>query len=583
MFADGEPLNSTTVYFSLNRLLIEDGSTPVSHGTQASFIIQQLLNKSLSTTLCGCFQRYDSNYVREVLSENFVQVTGTYTFTIHVQNPNFALEYMLGDPGSDIIAPNYVMEKDLAMWNRSGYDLPYPNLAGNETTRIYQYFVDLVSTCDNGTTSKGCGATYLDQSSQGSLAGTGPYTIESFDSSSNGIVLQANSNYWGGPYQFSRGSKVIPRIPVVKIEYVPDQSTRMLDLANAAKAGQAMIIDVEPDHLYDVANRTAWLGNHVLSSIIPGVTLYGPYNSFYTFFAPFAMNVTDARTGDFYKFQPFADLRFRLAFADSVNMTEINMLVNNQLGMVAPNVVPPGLPPEGAYNSSIAPLYRYNLTAVQNLLLDAMLNPLAKFTFVNGTVAPLGVFNNTFGCTSLSSGNRCDNPIPQTVTLTYYTGDTVDQAIFSQIASVINNVSATYNMGLTVSIVPIPFGLMSTQGFSDELYMYMIGGWGDDYPYVLDFLGPIFAPGQIYPLSDGWNFSSFGVLYQEALNASSRGDNAGVIRASDAINELANREVMYLWTFNPLTFMVMTSSIRGFYFNPSLAQEPSGFYFATMY
>jgi ABC-type transport system substrate-binding protein len=35
-FADGEPLNSTAVYFSYNRLLIMDGSAPVGHGTQAS-------------------------------------------------------------------------------------------------------------------------------------------------------------------------------------------------------------------------------------------------------------------------------------------------------------------------------------------------------------------------------------------------------------------------------------------------------------------------------------------------------------------------------------------------------------------
>src|SRR5579875_4108878 len=35
-FADGEPLNSSAVYFSLNKLLIDDSSAPTSHGTQAS-------------------------------------------------------------------------------------------------------------------------------------------------------------------------------------------------------------------------------------------------------------------------------------------------------------------------------------------------------------------------------------------------------------------------------------------------------------------------------------------------------------------------------------------------------------------
>ncbi len=583
-FADGEPLNSTAVYFSLNRLLIEDGSTPVSHGTQASFILQQLLNQSLSTALC-CSQTYDSDYVKQVLGENFIEITGLLTFTFHIQNPSFALQFMLGDIGSDIVAPNYVMKNDLAKWSQSsnGYHLPYASLSENETTRIYEYFVDEVSTCNNGSTPGGCGTTSLDSPSTKSLAGTGPYLIQSFDSSANDIVLQANPDYWGGPQQFSGGIKAIPRIATIKINYVPDQPTRILDLTNAAHSGQAMTVDVEPDHIYDVANRTAWLADHNLTPIIPGVSLYGPYNSFYTYFAPFAMNVTNMLTGEFYEFQPFADLRFRLAFADSVNMTAINLSVNNQLGKVALNVVPPGLPPQGAYNTSIGPLYGYNLTTVEKLLLDAMLHPLTKLNFVNGTLAPADLFNNTFGCTTLGTDNRCINPVPRTITLTFYTGDTVDQAIFLQIAGVINNLSSTYNMGLTVSVTPIPFGQMSTEAFSDELYLYMIGGWGDDFPYVMDFLGPMFDPGQVYPVSDGWNFTAFGQLYREALNASAAGDNAGVIRASNAINELANREVMYLWTFNPLTFMVITSNVQGFYFNPSLIQEPSGFYFATMY
>ncbi|MDA4130842.1 MAG: ABC transporter substrate-binding protein, partial [Thaumarchaeota archaeon] len=48
-FTDGESFNSTAAYFSLNRLLVEDGSSPTGHGVEASWIIQQLANASLST------------------------------------------------------------------------------------------------------------------------------------------------------------------------------------------------------------------------------------------------------------------------------------------------------------------------------------------------------------------------------------------------------------------------------------------------------------------------------------------------------------------------------------------------------
>ena len=104
-----------------------------------------------------------------------------------------------------------------------------------------------------------------------------------------------------------------------------------------------------------------------------------------TFFVPFSTNVSDPATGSYFKFQPFADLRLRLAFADSIDLNALNQQANNNLGQVAINVVPPGLPPEGVYNSSLLPRYSYNLNNSKNLLLQAMLNPITSFTFANGT------------------------------------------------------------------------------------------------------------------------------------------------------------------------------------------------------
>ena len=62
-----------------------------------------------------------------------------------------------------------------------------------------QYFDDLSATCNAGSTPSGCGGTYLNTSTQGSMAGTGPYTMTSDDLSTNTITLQANPSYWGGP------------------------------------------------------------------------------------------------------------------------------------------------------------------------------------------------------------------------------------------------------------------------------------------------------------------------------------------------------------------------------------------------
>jgi len=402
------------------------------------------------------------------------------------------------------------------------------------------------------------------------------------------VFLQANPNYWGGPYQYSNGAKIIPKIPSIEFKYVPDQATRELDLMGAASSGQAMAIDVTSTNLYDVASRSTWLNNNSLVSSISGVSLYGPYTFYGTLFDPFATNVSNSQTGNYYPFQPFADVRMREAFADSVNMTDISINVNNKLGPIAQNVVPPGIPPTGSSNSSIGPVYSYNPDQAAQLLLQAMQNPITKFTFTNGTAAPSGFFNNTFGCAIVGSNNMCASHVAQSMLLYYQTGDTVDGNILTQIATTINNISSTYNMGLTVSVVPLPLGQLTTEAFSSptRFYMYALG-YEQDYPWVLDFLGPMYAPGQSYTGPDGWNISALAQLFLQAQHENSIGNISGLIKISNEMNRLANQMVMYLWTFNTINFITMTSNVQGFYYNPSLNPAgPGGVgpeYFATLY
>lgn len=589
-FADGEPFNSTAVYFSLNRLLLEDGSSPVSHGTEASWLVQQLLNASLSSYLSGSSQTYDQNYLKSVLGQNFVEITGPLTLKIHVSQPNSAFPYLLGNQWADIIAPNYVMAQDLALWtaSNSGYKLPNTKLTGGMMSKINSYFQDELATCNAGSTPNGCGTTYLDGSYSGSMGGTGPYVLQSHDKTSNAMILTAKPDYWGGPYQFSGGQKITPKIATVDFKFVPDQTTREVDLQNAAKSGQALAIDLESPNLYDVASRSSWLNSNQLTSVIPGVSMSGPYPYYGVQMEHFVTNVTSALTGQYYKFQPFADLRIRTAFADSVNMTQLNQSVNNKLGTVATMVNPPGLPPAGSYNASIRPLYSYNPDKAASLLIDAMLHPLTKFHFENGTLAKAGFFNDTFGCAKLNANNQCSNPVPQTITLTFPTGTTFPENIFNQLAGTINNISTTYNMGLTVSVTPLPSGQVLTEALASHGHLYMYDfGWIDDYPWAIDFLGPMFAPYGAYTAGDGWNLPRMQTLYQQAVDASARGDIPGIVAASNAMNTLSNQEVQYLWQVYPVNFVTMTSNVQGFYFNPSLSTAAaSGVgpeYFATLY
>ncbi|MDE1852569.1 MAG: hypothetical protein KGI38_02345 [Thaumarchaeota archaeon] len=578
-FADGETLNSTAVFFSYNRLLVFDGSVPVGHGTQASWIVQQLLNTSLSTTLCACSQNYGPSYTKAVLAENFVEITGTYSVRLHIMNPQAATPYLLSNLWANIVAPDYVMQKDIATWSNPtlGYSLPHATLSGPSLQMITEYYDDFQATCN----AKGCAATYLDSSKGGSLAGTGPYTIQSVDTASNVIVLKANPNYWGGPQ-----GKIKPHIATVTIKYVPDQTTREIDLQNTAQSsGQAMVIDVGTTNIYDVASRSSWLNNHQLVSTISGVKIYGPNTQYASYFIPLGTNVTNPYSGTFYKFQPFADLRLRLAFADSVNMTLINQQYNNNLGAVANEIVPPGIPPNGSWSTSVKPGFSYSPAKVQQLLLDAMMHPISSFNYENGTAAPAGVFDNTFGCSTLNSNSQCDHPAPQTVSLTYATGDTVDEQVLNQIAGTINNVSSTYNMGLSVQVTPLPCGQMVSEAFSGQVYAWAEScfGWFDDYPWSMDFLGPILAPGGIYTAPGGWNLNAMGALWDQANTANAAGNTAGVVSASVAMAQLGNKAVMDITTFYPELYVVMTSNVHGYYFNPAIYTTGQPQYFAALY
>jgi len=582
-FADGEQLNSTSVYFTFNRFLIADAAVPTGHQGGA-WILQQLLNTSLSWILSGP-HNYTQSWAQQVLNQNFIQITGPMTFTMHIVHPNAALPQILADRMlAAIVAPDYVMQKDLALWKSNGYTLPNPAPSGNATTTINQYLMDEIATCNTGATPNGCGRTYLDDSFGGSLAGTGPYTITSVNQQSNEILLSANSNYWGG----ADPQKIVPQIKTIDVKYVPDIKTAELDLQNAAKSGQAMAIDLPGPNLYDIANRTAWLNNNVLESTTPGISIYGPVPQLATLFTIFDQNVTNPLTGSPYTFQPFSDVRFRLAFSDAVNMTEQNVDVNNKLGQVATNVVSPGLAPTGSFNSSITPRYSFNPDEAAQLLLSAMQSPLTHFTFYNGTAAPAGYFNNSFGCNPLPASGSCSHPIPvPTINLYVGAADPFDISVFTQMAETINNISSTYNMGLVVSVVPEPTGTLLTQalGGSNPYYVYNLG-WFADYNWVVDFTGAMYAPNQAYPGPDKWNLTSMENLYLQQVADTADNNLTGLVQTTQLMNEIANQGVMYLWTFYPLNIAVMTSNVQGWVWNPATSNDAAGFaleYFYTLY
>ncbi|MGI0084958.1 MAG: hypothetical protein ACREBQ_07740, partial [Nitrososphaerales archaeon] len=59
-----------------------------------------------------------------------------------------------------------------------------------------------------------------------------------------------------------------------------------------------------------------------------------------------------------------------------------------------------------------------------------------------------------------------------------------------------------------------------------------------------------------------------------------------IAQLNTAINNmvaLGNKEVMDIWTFYPEIYMVMTSNVHGFYFNPAIYTTGEPQYFASLY
>jgi ABC-type transport system substrate-binding protein len=559
-FQDGTPLNSTAVYFSLNRLLILDGTSDTeTHGSQAAWIVQQLLDTSLSSALSGKAQSYNQTWVKKVLAQNFIQIINDTTFKINIKRTTTQFPYLLSQPWAAIVSPSEVIKKEYAFPPNTKWGDPSEAFAN-----MTKYFVHAA----------GEGHTYYNVPKDGWKMGTGPYYLDSYDPTTYRVVLKVNPNYWGGPsnFQYPIGT---PKIKEIDFDYVESFATRLLDL----KAETATGIGVSAADIYSVIDKGTWLTNGTFKSLIPGVTIHGPFPQFTSDWFNFITNVTDV-SGKLLTFQPMADRRIRLAIADAVNVTEINIDVNNRLGQVANNLIPPGTAPAGSYNASLTIPWSFNLKESLSLLQQAMKQPITSFTFYNGTRIPSGVIDNNFG-----EEQHTDGVVRKAYDIPMYVGsaDTLDQKLLTTVATNLNkfapNVADGGNAtGLTFTVVPVPGGQQYTLASEHTIYMYW-GGWVADYNHVIDWLAPMYLSTGTYFSWNLMNYTKLDGYVTAAQTADTKGDLTGLLTNVDLANKFANDNVLYFYTFYPVAYFVRSSFLKGWYFNEALSTE----YFAPMH
>jgi len=560
-FQDGTPLNSTAVYFSMNRLLVMDGTSDTGvHGSQAAWILQQLLDTDLSAYFSGGPPKaynYTASWVKQVLDQKFIEIVDNYTFKINVKSKTTQFPYLFSQPWAAIVSPSEVIKKEYAFNNWGSPSEAFSNMT--------KYFVRAA----------GNGHTYYNVPRDGWKMGTGPYYLDSFDPTTYRVVLKVNNNYWGGPnnFQYPIG---VPKIKEIQFNYVESFSTRLLDL----KAGKATGIDVSSADIYSVVDRDTWLNTGTFKSLVDGVTIHGPFPQFTTTWLNFISNVTDPATGQLRKFQPMADRRIRLAIASAVNLTDININVNNRLGQVAINLVPPGTAPEGSHNPNIKPLWSFNMTRAAELLVDAMNNPITSFTYYNGTSIPSSVgIDNHFGDTD------GDGVVDKSYTIEIFApaAAATIQKILTTIATNLNKLAPNVKdggnaTGLYFTVVPVPGGQQYTLASKSQIYMYT-GGWVADYNHVIDWLGPMYKSTGTYFAWNLMNYTRLDEYVSNAEAADAAGNFTALKQYTDLANRFANDNVLYFYFFYPTGYFVRSSFLKGWYFNVALSTE----YFAPMY
>lgn len=341
------------------------------------------------------------------------------------------------------------------------------------------------------------------------MVGTGPYLLTSWDKSTQTIVLNVNPNFWGGPFNIK------PYFKTVIIRGIDDANTRTLD----CKAGTTDICAVPATggYIFQLINQNTWFSSGKIANIYPGVAVTGPYSTFNIDFFGLNQKIHNA-DGTLAKFQPFADVRVRQAIALLFNQTQYIRNVLNGFGVAACQAVPPGM---FGYDPTIK-CPTYNQAMALQLLQAA--GPSVGFSPSN----------------------------PQTVTISYNTGNLARQTIATIMAASLNSISSQTGLKATVEELPWPQYLAKLHAKALSVFRL---GWAPDYVDPDDYLVPFFGTGQTYTGRIGWSNST---INSWVLQQASMSDPVARAALISQINKAVNSQYIYVWT----SFGVATDQYR---------------------
>ena len=228
-FQDGTPFDAAAVKFSFDRAIL------INHADGPQYLIAPRETMAIKggpryyeapTTT----KNYDPEEAKIYLAQEGVKVLDQYTVQFTLEHPYAAaIATFAFQSSASIVSPTYVKA----------------NCPGSPEMEGVMPGIECEFTRTHG-------------------VGTGPYKLVEVTPKSR-TVLERYDGYWGGPNHAGPG-----KLKRYIIKYVPEIGTRELDLY----AGTADGIELPATHAFDLIDKNAWLNNHEIKPLKPGIRVW---------------------------------------------------------------------------------------------------------------------------------------------------------------------------------------------------------------------------------------------------------------------------------------------------------------------
>ncbi|MEM4109185.1 MAG: ABC transporter substrate-binding protein, partial [Conexivisphaerales archaeon] len=525
-FSNGNPINATTVWFSIYRTIIMGQGPGVANYAPfiASYYGPYLLPINASQavqSVTGLPAVSDYNITARVLS----QVLSN--FNVH----NSTIDKLMSYPDQAVV----VLNSSTVEFHLSS---PYPDFIYDLAAPGWGAMADPVFVDAHGGVQAGQANSYINLNG---MVGSGPYKIVSVGSALSSVTLTASSNYWaanasGVPYVLKS-----PSIDNILVEAGPTTTTAN----DAFDSGQAQMIDVAVSQIGEVYSGYKYHQFVNLSTI---------------------MDITGPETADFYVSLntgvfPTKNLDFREALAHAVNYTDILYSTQSYNGtLYGVNIVGPIVPSLPLYNPDKLPLYSYNVTLAEQYINESGYQEGFYVTLPSGQ----------------ELGNTSASPLP---TISIYTAAPLNPTVETEYDILQSDFRA---IGVNVALVTVSPALTETWTTASAEPAIIAGlGWSGDWPDpVYGWLIPetdINYPGIFAGNPAFLNNTQLQQLYTTLPYEPQSQQVSGVATAYQIIYN----EVPYLWMPTPIGYMFVAPYLHGVAFNPYTGYDYNLMYYSN--